>query len=119
MLAAREIIVTHETARLWAEKFGHAFTNDIRRHTSGRLGDKRHLDAALVSIRSRKHWLWRAVDRDGSSLTFWCKAAATPRRPSSVPADLLIVASAWNSSGCAAITSALPNMGRLMLTPFS
>jgi two-component sensor histidine kinase len=65
MLAARGIIVSHQTVRLWAEKFGRAFAKEIRRRSAGRLGDKWHLDEAVVSIRGKKHWLWRAVDLDG------------------------------------------------------
>ncbi|ACM40105.1 transposase (plasmid) [Allorhizobium ampelinum S4] len=41
------------------------FANEIRRRSSGRLGEKWHLDEAVVSIRGKKHWLWRAVDQDG------------------------------------------------------
>ena len=63
--AVRRIIVSHQTVRLWAEKFGRTFANEIRRRSSGRLGDKWHLDEAVVSIRGKKHWLWRAVDQDG------------------------------------------------------
>lgn len=40
MLAARGVIVSHQTVRLWAEKFGRHFANDIRRRSAGRLGDK-------------------------------------------------------------------------------
>ena len=65
MLAARGIIVSHQTIRLWAEKFGRTFASDIRRRSSGRLGDKWHLDEAVISIRGEKHCLWRAVDQDG------------------------------------------------------
>lgn len=65
MLAARGIIVSHQTVRLWAEKFGRAFASEIRRRSAGRVGDKWHLDEAVVSIRGKKHWLWRAVDQDG------------------------------------------------------
>jgi len=65
MLAVRGIIVSHQTIRLWAEKFGRTFANEIRRRSSCRLGDKWHLDEAVVSIRGKKYWLWRAVDRDG------------------------------------------------------
>lgn len=65
LLAARGIIVSHQTVRLWAEKFGSTFANDIRGRSCGRLGDKWHLDEAVVSIRGKKHWLWRAVDQDG------------------------------------------------------
>ena len=40
LLAARGIIVSHQTVRLWVEKFGRRFANDIRRRSAGRLGDK-------------------------------------------------------------------------------
>jgi putative transposase len=62
MLAARGIIVSHQTIRQWAEKFGRTFANEIRRRSSGRLGDKWHLDEAVVSIRGKKHW-WRRLNR--------------------------------------------------------
>lgn len=44
MLAARGVIVSHQTVRLWAEKFGRHFANDIRRRSAGKLGDKWYLD---------------------------------------------------------------------------
>jgi putative transposase len=59
------MIVSHQTVRTWAEKFGRAFANDIRRRSASRLSDKWHLDEAVVSIPGRKHWLWRAVDQNG------------------------------------------------------
>lgn len=65
MLAARGIIVSHQTVRLWAEKFGRHFANDIRKRSAGKLGDKWHLDETVITIRGKKHWLWRAVDQDG------------------------------------------------------
>ncbi|MBB3147110.1 transposase-like protein [Phyllobacterium trifolii] len=64
MLAYKGVIVTHKTIRQWAEKFGRDYANKIRRRTP-RLGDKWHLDEAVVSIGGRKHWLWRTVDQDG------------------------------------------------------
>jgi putative transposase len=65
MLAARGILVSHQTVRLWAEKFGRSFANEIHRRSSGQFGDKWHLDEAVISIRGKKHWLWRAVDENG------------------------------------------------------
>lgn len=65
LLAARGIIISHQTVRLWVEKFGHTFANEIRRRSSGRLADQWHLDEVVVSTRGKKHWLWRAVDQDG------------------------------------------------------
>jgi putative transposase len=65
ILAARGIIVSHQTVRLWVEKFGRHFAAEIRRRSAGRLGDKWHLDEVAISIGGKKHWLWRAVDQDG------------------------------------------------------
>ena len=64
MLAVRGIEVSHETVRQWAEKFGREFSNRIRRRAPAR-GDKWHLDEVAITIRGRKHWLWRAVDQNG------------------------------------------------------
>src|SRR5881275_616322 len=64
MLAARGIIVSHESVRQWALKFGQAFANQIRRRLP-RTGDKWHLDEVAIKIAGAKHWLWRAVDQDG------------------------------------------------------
>ena len=64
MLAARGILVSHETVRQWARKFGQALANQIRRRLPG-AGDKWHLDEVAITIAGTKHWLWRAVDQDG------------------------------------------------------
>ncbi|WP_174900830.1 IS6 family transposase, partial [Sinorhizobium fredii] len=65
MLASRGIIVTHQTIRSWAEKFGRHFAREIKRRSAGCLGDKWHLDECVVAINGKKQWLWRAVDQDG------------------------------------------------------
>jgi len=67
ILAARGVAVSHETVRQWALKFGQAFANQIRRRLP-RAGDKWHLDEVVVRIAGVKHWLWRAVDQDGTVL---------------------------------------------------
>ena len=64
MLAARGILVSHESVRQWARKFGQAFANLIRRRLPG-AGDKWHLDEVVIMIAGVKHWLWRAVDQTG------------------------------------------------------
>jgi putative transposase len=64
MLAARGLIVSHETVRQWALKFGQDFANQIRRRLPA-AGDKWHLDEIALKIAGKKHWLWRAVDQDG------------------------------------------------------
>ena len=64
MLAARGVVVSHETIRRWALKFGQTFANEIRRPLPA-AGDKRPLDAVVIAISGRKRWLWRAVDQHG------------------------------------------------------
>src|SRR5258707_3772611 len=64
MLAARGIVVSHETVRQWALKFGQAFANAICRRLP-RVGDKWHLDEVVLKIAGTTHWLWRAVDQHG------------------------------------------------------
>ena len=67
MLAARGILVSRETVRQWALKFGQSFANQIRRRLPV-SGDKWHLDEVAISIAGKKHWLWRAVDQHGAVL---------------------------------------------------
>ncbi len=67
LLAARGIIVSHETVRQWALKFGQAFANQVRRRLPA-AGDKWHLDEVVITISGVKHWLWRAVDQNGMVL---------------------------------------------------
>src|SRR3954467_4847797 len=67
MLAARGILVSHETVRQWALKFGQDFANQIRRRLPA-AGDKWHLDEVCLLISGTKHWLWRAGGQDGARL---------------------------------------------------
>ena len=67
LLAARGIIVSHETVRQWARKFGQRFAHQIRRRLP-RAGDKWYLDEVVLKISGVKHWLWRAVDQTGMVL---------------------------------------------------
>ena len=64
MLAARGIIVSHESVRQWALKFGQAFANEIRRRLP-RAGDKWHMDEVVLKIAGKRRYLWRAVDQHG------------------------------------------------------
>ena len=67
MLAARGIVVSHETVRQWARKFGQAFANRIRRRLP-RPGDQWHVDEVVIKIAGVTHWLWRAVAQTGVAL---------------------------------------------------
>jgi putative transposase len=83
LLAARGIIVSHETVRQWARKFGQPFANRIRRRLP-HTGDKGHLDEVVLKIAGVKHWLWRAVDQTGIGSMFWSNADATSKRQAAV-----------------------------------
>ncbi len=67
MLAARGIVVSHETVRQWTLKFCQDFASRIRRRLP-RAGDKWHLDEVAIRIAGVRHWLWRAVDQTGMVL---------------------------------------------------
>jgi putative transposase len=56
--------VSYEAIRLWCQKFGPAFAAALRRRRA-RAGDRWHLDEVQLKIKGKKHWLWRAVGRDG------------------------------------------------------
>ena len=77
LLAARGIIVSHETVRQWALKFGQVFANQIRRRLPP-AGDEWHMDEVVITISRVKHWLWRAVDQNGTVLDIL--AGAEPAR---------------------------------------
>ena len=64
MLLERGIVVSYETIRCWAKKFGSEYAGRMRRKAPSPI-DVWHLDEVVVTISGRKHWLWRAVDQDG------------------------------------------------------
>ena len=64
LLAQRGIIVTYETIRQWCQKLGTEYVRRLR-HRQARLGDIWHLDELFVTIRGKRHYLWRTVDQDG------------------------------------------------------
>lgn len=64
MLLERGILVSYETIRCWAIKFGRDYARRFRRKQASR-SDIWHLDEVVVTIAGKKHWLWRAVDQDG------------------------------------------------------
>jgi putative transposase len=64
LLLERGIVVSHETIRRWGKKFGPDDARQLRRKPPSR-NDIWHLDEVAISICSKMHWLWRALDQDG------------------------------------------------------
>jgi putative transposase len=67
ILAERGIVVSHESIRTWGLRFGRLFANTLKRRRP-RPGDKWHLDEVFIRIQGKQHYLWRAVDQDGTVL---------------------------------------------------
>ena len=70
-LQERGIDISHETVRFWWHRFGPMFANEIRkRRIAGmRTGHwEWHLDEVFVKINGERHYLLRAVDREGEVL---------------------------------------------------
>ena len=67
LLAARGVIVSRETVRLWVNRFGRHFADCIRRDRP-QPNDKWHIDEVVITICGKRHWLWRAIDANGDVL---------------------------------------------------
>lgn len=69
LLAERVLEVSYETVRRWFLKFGSRIARNLRidRPTPS---DHWHLDEMVMVIRGKRHWLWRAVDNEGTVLDF-------------------------------------------------
>jgi putative transposase len=67
LMAQRGVVLTYETVRQWCLKFGQTYANELRHRRPG-CGDKWHMDEVVLTIRGKKHYLWRAVDQDGNVL---------------------------------------------------
>ena len=80
VLAQRGIEVIYETIRCWVNQFGPLIAANIRRRRGPPTGPWR-LDEAVIRIKGKRLWLWRAVDDEGGGCsTFWSKSAGTLRR---------------------------------------
>lgn len=81
MLLECGIVVSHETIRRCARKFGPDCAGRLRRKQPSR-NDIWHLVEAATAIAGKKRRLWRAVDQEGYVLDEIVQTRATPRRPS-------------------------------------
>jgi putative transposase len=64
LLLERGIVVSYETVRVWAQKFGPDYVRRLKRKKPSRQGIW-HLDEVVITINGEKRYLWRAVDQDG------------------------------------------------------
>ncbi len=73
LLAERGISVTHESIRLWCNKFGRRYARRLKHRHNG-YGDTFFLDEVFVRIQGIQHYLWRAVDQDGEVVDVFLQA---------------------------------------------
>jgi len=64
LLLERGVVVSYETVRVWAQKFGADYVRRLKRKKPSRQ-DIWHLDEVVITINGEKRYLWRAVDQDG------------------------------------------------------
>ena len=65
LLAERGVQVSYESVRQWCNRFGPQYARTLKKR-QGRRGDTWHLDEVFIKIRGKQHYLWRAVDQDGT-----------------------------------------------------
>ena len=71
LLHERGIDISHETVRVWWDRFGPIFAAEIRKRRIRHRSFSRwrwHLDEVFVRINGETHYLWRAVDHEGEVL---------------------------------------------------
>ena len=67
LLLERGIVVSHQTVKIWNVRFGAMFADEIRKRR--RKPSRRwHIDEMHCKIAGKKHYLWRAVDSNGTVL---------------------------------------------------
>ena len=66
LLAERGVTVTYETIRAWCAKFGPSYAAGLLRRRAP-TSDKWHLDEVQLKIKGKRHWLWRAVDKQAGA----------------------------------------------------
>ena len=105
LLFERGIDICHETVRMWWNRFGPLFADDIRRQRVSRMRGFRqwrwHLDEMYVKLNGEMVYLWRAVDQEGeifesfvtktrnkkAALTFMKKALKRHGSPEAITTD--------------------------------
>jgi putative transposase len=69
ILHERGIDICHETIRYWWNKFGTLFAKEIKKKPNYLVSNWRwHIDEVFVKINGELHYLWRAVDHEGTVL---------------------------------------------------
>jgi len=113
LLAERGIVVSCETVRRWALKFGRVHAARIRQRRP-RPSGRWHLEEVFIRIGGKTHHLWRAVDDEGEVLDI----VVQPRR--NRKAALKLMRRLLKRQGClpdAIVTDRLRSYGAALRDP--
>lgn len=88
LLAERGLDVSYETIRRWFLKFGGQISANLRTNHPA-PSDHWHLDEMVIVICGRRHWLWRAVDNEGTVLDFLVQSRRNTKAASKLVRSLL------------------------------
>jgi putative transposase len=111
LLHERGIEISHETVRLWWNRFGPMFTAEIRRKRVDRMRSlphwRWHLDEVFVKINGERHCLSRAVDHEGEAL----RSFVTKTRDKKAALKFLKKTPRWHGRSDEIVTDRLPFYG--------
>ena len=69
ILHERGIDISYETVRFWWNRFGPIFAREIKKKRGFSHSNWRwHIDEVFVKVKGERHYLWRAVDHEGTVL---------------------------------------------------
>jgi len=88
LLAERGLDVSYETVRRWFLKFGNQIATNLRTDRP-RPSNHWHLDEMVIVIRGKRHWLWRAVDNEGTVLDFLVQSRRNTKAAKKLMCSLL------------------------------
>ena len=114
LLHEHGIDISHETVRLWWNRFGPLMASDIGRQRVSRMRGFRHwrwhLDEMYVKLNGEMVYLWRAVDHEGEIL----ESYVTKTRDKSAALRFMKKAMKRHGSPAAIVTDGLTSYGAAM-----
>ena len=114
LLHEHGIDISHETVRLWWNRFGPLMASDIRRQRVSRMRGFRHwrwhLDEMYVKPNDEMVYLWRAVDHEGETL----KSYVTKTRDKGAELRFMKKAMKRHGSPAAIVSDGLTSYGAAM-----
>ena len=65
MMSERGFYFTHETVRLWEQRYAPLITEYLRNRRRGQMGKSWYVDETYIKVRGQWCYLYRAIDREG------------------------------------------------------